>query len=108
MVVSIDFTGLLSGGVEAGISVFGYRSDRPFAAMPKLRIKFSEAGLDVFDNGEKLTGKLVGVERRTKHIAVGIPLKLLGDPQIVLGSVDTHMGDYPLDSAPWRIIDLKG
>ena len=54
LIVSIDFTGLLSGGVEASISVFGYRSDRPFAEMPKIFIKFSEAGLDVFDNGEKL------------------------------------------------------
>ena len=47
----------------------------------------------------------MAVERKTKHIAVGIPLKMLGDPQKLLGSVKTHLGDYPLDSAPWRIID---
>ena len=35
VIVSIDFTGLLSGGVEAAVSVFGYRTDRPFAEMPK-------------------------------------------------------------------------
>jgi hypothetical protein len=74
--------------------------------MPKIFIKFSEAGLDVFDNGEKLPGSPVAVQRRTRHIAVAIPLKLLGDPQKVLGSVETHMGDYPLDSAPWRVIEL--
>ena len=44
VIVSIDFSGLLSGGVEAEISVCGYRSDRPFAEMPKMLIKFSEAG----------------------------------------------------------------
>ena len=107
LIVSIDFTGLLSGGVEASISVFGYRNDRPFAEMPKIFVKFSEAGLDVFDNGEKLPGSPVAVQRRTRHIAVGIPLKLLGDPQKLLGSVETHMGDYPLDSAPWRVIELE-
>jgi len=107
LIVSINFTGLLSGGVEASISVFGYRNDRPFAEMPKIFIKFSEAGLDVFDNGEKLPGRPVAVQRKTKHIAVGIPLKLLGDPQKLLGSVETHLGDYPLDSAPWRVIELE-
>ena len=35
LIVSIDFSGLLSGGVEASVSVFGYRADRPFAEMPK-------------------------------------------------------------------------
>jgi hypothetical protein len=25
----------------------------------------------------------------------------------LLGSVETHMGDYPLDSAPWRVIELE-
>ena len=69
-------------------------------------IKFSEAGLDVFDHGEKLAARPVAVERKTKHITIGIPLGLLGDPQKLLGSVETHLGDYPLDSAPWRMIEL--
>ncbi len=76
--------------------------------MPKILIKFSEVGLDVFDRGEKLSGKPVAVERRSKHIAVGIPLALLGDPQKLLGSVSTSMHEYPLDSAPWRVVDLGG
>jgi LmbE family N-acetylglucosaminyl deacetylase len=108
VVIAIDFSGLLSGGVEAEISTFGYRFDRPFAEMPKILIKFSEVGLDVFDRGEKLAGRPVAVERRTKHIAIGVPLALLGDPEKLLGSVSTSMHEYPLDSAPWRVVDLGG
>lgn len=108
LVVAINFSGLLAGGVEAAIYACGYRSDRPFAEMPKLLIKFSEVGLDVFNNGEKLKGTPVAAEHRARHFAIGIPLALLGDPHRLMGSAKTTMNEYPLDSAPWRIFDLRG
>ena len=96
------------GGVEAEVSVMGYRSDRPFAEMPKLRIRFSDAGRDVFDRGEKVADKTVAVERKSKQITMAIPLATLGAPQTLLGSAKTYLGDYSMDSAPWRIIPLGG
>ena len=106
VILTIDFSGLLAGGVEAGVSMMGYRPDRPFAEMPKLRIRFSDAGLDVFDRGEKLAEKSVAVERKSKRIMVAVPLETLGGPQKLLGSVKTYLGDYSLDSAPWRVVPL--
>jgi LmbE family N-acetylglucosaminyl deacetylase len=107
-VVTIDFSGLLASGVEAALTVCGYRPDRPFAEMPKFVVRFSEIGLDVFDRGVKLDAKPVAVERRPRHIAIGVPLAGLGDPQVLMGSVKTFMHDYPLDAAPWRIFHLRG
>ena len=104
--ITIDFSGLLAGGVEAEVSIMGYRSDRPFAEMPKLRIRFSDAGRDVFDRGEKVADKTIAVERKSKQITMAIPLGTLGAPETLLGSAKTYLGDYSMDSAPWRIIPL--
>jgi hypothetical protein len=50
--------------------------------------------------------KTVAVERKSKQITMAIPLATLGAPQTLLGSAKTYLGDYAMDSAPWRVIPL--
>jgi hypothetical protein len=48
----------------------------------------------------------VAIDRQARQITVRIPLKALGDPQRVLTSARTYIGDVPLNTASWRVANL--
>ncbi|MFQ5952507.1 MAG: PIG-L deacetylase family protein [Candidatus Omnitrophota bacterium] len=93
-------------GKEVGASsfIFGYRQDRPFEEMPKLHVKFGALEHRTYDQRRKLPHDATRVIRRAKNITINVPLELLGDPQRVLMSTRTYLGDVPLDYVPWRVV----
>ena len=95
-------------GKAVGVSVylFGYRADRPFEKMPKIIIKTGTVLYDVLDQGQKLSERLVKVERRAKSIVLTVPLQLLGNPERILTSAQTYLGKVPLDWLSWHVIEL--
>jgi hypothetical protein len=98
----------LAPGVMAGLYCFGYRSDRPFAGMPKLHIAVGEIGQRIADQERSLPGDVVEVQHTARKIMVRIPLAALAQPQRVFINVSTRLGDIPFSSQPWRILELPG
>jgi hypothetical protein len=90
----------------AGLYCFGYRSDRPFAGMPKLHLEVGEMGYRVADQGQALSGGAVEVRRTAREILLRIPLAVLGRPERVFLGAVTHLGEIPLSALPWRILEL--
>ena len=107
LVLSLEFSRPLAETVGASIYIFGYRSDRPFPEMPKLHIKLGPATTDVYDQHRRVPGEGVRVVRGLKQVTVRVPLTLLGDPQRVLTSARTYMGEVPLDWVAWRVLELR-
>ena len=107
LVLSIAFSRPLAKAVEASVFVFGYRSDRPFAQMPKLHIRLGALTHAIYDQDRELPRSSCEVHRHLRRITLRIPLPLLGEPQRILTSARTSLGEVPLDVASWRILELE-
>ena len=106
LVVAVQFSRPLGKGVSASVYAFGYRSDRSFEQMPKLRVVFGDVKHEVYDQERKLPAGTVKLQRDAHQLTVRIPLKAMGDPQRALASVHTYLGIDPLDWAEWRVLEF--
>ena len=106
LVLTTEFSRPLGEAVEASIDVFGYRPDLPFAKMPKLRIRLGAFDYEVFDQQAKLAKESVRVSRTPQQITLRVSLHVLGDPQRILTSARTYLGEVPLDWVSWRVLEL--
>jgi LmbE family N-acetylglucosaminyl deacetylase len=106
MVISVGLSEPLGRGVEMSVYAFGYRADRPFAQMPKLHVQVGEFRHMVYDGDRTLPQNTVTVDRQARQITVRIPLQTLDDPQRVLTSARTYIGNVPLNTASWRVAEL--
>ena len=107
LVVAVRLSKPLAEAVSASFFAFGYRDDRPFEQMPKLRINIGELRHDVLDQTRKLPEVTVQVQRHDRELILRIPLKAMGNPQRVLTCVHTYLGEDPLDWAEWRILEME-
>jgi len=62
----------------------------------------------VYDKNRRLPQDVVQVKRNPNDVTITVPLKLLGDPQKILSSARTTLGNFPLDNASWVVIELQG
>jgi LmbE family N-acetylglucosaminyl deacetylase len=106
LVFTIGFTNPLAQGTEASVYLFGYRSGAAFEGMPKLHVKFSDIAYQVYDGQNELPSTAVSVTRAPGQISLRVPLALLGDPRRVLFNARTYLGNVPLDSTEWRVLNL--
>ena len=107
LVVSTVLSRPLAESVEASFYLFGYRWDRPFAGMPKLRVEVGLLGQRVLDQDRRLPGGTVDVVREVRAIAVRVPLAALGRPERAFLSARTSVADVPLDWTSWRVLELS-
>lgn len=106
LMFSIEFSRPLAEAVHASVFLFGYRSDRPFADMPKLHLRFGPIGHALYDQHRLLPQRSVRIMRQLKRVTIQVPLALLGNPQRILTSARTSLGEVSLDWASWRILEL--
>ncbi len=106
LVLTITFSRPLAEAVEASIFFFGYRQDRPFSEMPKLHIRVGAITHDIYDQDKKLSQNALYVNRQLNKLVIHVPLDTLGNPQKVLTSAQTYLGEVPLDWASWRVLEL--
>ena len=107
LVMSLAFSRPLAEAVQASLYVFGYRPDRPFAQMPKLHIQIGPVTARVYDGDRPLSGAGVELSREPKRVTVRIPLAALGNPDRILTSARTYLGEVPLDWVAWRVLSLS-
>ncbi len=102
--LAVDFSRPLGPNVGAAMYLFGYRPDRPFAAMPKLSVVLTTFTTVIRDGSRKLSKSGVEVVRGAKGFLLRAPLDVLGDPDRVMGSARTYAGRVPLDWIAWRVM----
>jgi len=106
LLTTMDFTRPMGRTVGATLYVSGYRTNRPFGRMPKVRIRIGETSVSTFDQKTRLPEDSVSVSRSAGRITVRIPLDTLGNPEQIITSVQTYIGPVPLDWAPWRTLKI--
>ena len=107
LIISVKLSRPLGKTVGVSLYAFGYRKDRDFAKMPKFHIKFGAVGHKVLNQNKILSPKLIKTKRTSKEITINIPLSLLGNPQKILTSAQTYLGEVPLDWVSWRIVEIN-
>lgn len=102
------FSRPLEQATSFSLYVFGYRHDRPFGDMPKIHIKVSPIGHEILDQDLRLKDDGIAVKHRALDLSVTIKLTTLGSPEKILTSARTYLGEIPLDSLGWRILESAG
>jgi LmbE family N-acetylglucosaminyl deacetylase len=106
LVVELSFSRMLGEATSVRVHLLGYRPDRPFAAMPKVRIEVGPIRHAAFDQQRRLPRQAVAVERQGRRMLVRVPLSTLGDPDRVLVGGRTTLADVPMAGLPWRVVTL--
>lgn len=107
LTVTIDFSRPLGKEAQASVYLIGYRPDVPFAEMPKLHVQVGALGHKTYDQQKELPADAIQVVRQPTSITLRVPLSLLGNPQKALIDAQTYLGDLPLDSVAWRVLELQ-
>lgn len=104
--LSIELSRPLGETVTIDAKLFGYRRDTPFARMPKLCVRIGHIAHSVLNQDVPVKDSGVTVERTARDIRITVPRAALGNPDRILISARTRLGEVPLDWAAWRIIEL--
>ncbi len=107
LIFNLKLSRPVSKEVRFSLLVFGYRQDRPFGQMPKIRVVFSRDSHKVYDQSRVQALNSVKVDRTPREIRIRLPLKALGSPQRILTSARTSRGLVPLDWVEWRVLTLS-
>ncbi|MBF0331382.1 MAG: PIG-L family deacetylase [Candidatus Omnitrophica bacterium] len=107
LIFTVRLSRPLGKAVGLSIFAFGYKKDMEFSRMPKIHIQFGALEHAVLDQNKRVDAKDVHIIRKAKDIVIRIPLKLLGDPDRVLTSAKTYIGNVPLDWVAWRVLQLS-
>jgi LmbE family N-acetylglucosaminyl deacetylase len=108
IVFSMKLSRKLANKVGLSIYLFGYRHDTLFARMPKIHIKLGAIFHKIYDQKQPIAirGSEIKVLRSGQEITIKMPRYLLGNPERILTSANTYLGNIPLDWVSWRIVEL--
>lgn len=107
IVLTMDLSRPLAREVQFSASFFGYRNDKPFGEMPKVRVNVGMTSMNVMDQTTRLPADSCEVSRQAKTLTIKVPLALLGNPQKLLTSARTKLGEVPMDWTSWRILEVQ-
>lgn len=86
---------------------FGYKDSATFGDMPKIRLKIIGDTIRLSDKRTQLKPQDIYYHDEGKVIIIGVPLKLLNNPQLILTSVYASSRGVSPEVASWRTIELK-
>lgn len=87
--------------------IFGYKKGVEFAAMPKIMFISRYNVFKMFDKRRPVSSGGVSVQLSKEQVTVGIPLRLLGDPDLMLVSIRTYDRMQPRGAAGFRRIRVN-
>jgi LmbE family N-acetylglucosaminyl deacetylase len=90
------------------IYAMGYRHDRPFADMPKLRIQIHHQRVVVSDQDRPVADSGIQAVRDGRNLQVRVPLRALGDPEKIIGTAWSNSAQPPFDRRAWQVLELRG
>jgi len=108
LIFSLNLSRRLAKEVGLSVYLFGYRQGVSFAKMPKIHVRFGALLHAVYDQNKRIALRNLGLKitRGKRHINISIPLQLLGNPERILTSANTYLGNIPLDWVSWRIVEI--
>ena len=106
VVLRMELSRPLVRTVDFTASIFGYRGDKPFGEMPKIHVNADITACAILDQNRPLPIDSSEVVRSAKTITIRIPLSILGNPEKILTSARTKLGDIPMDWVSWRILEV--
>lgn len=106
LVISVELSKPLAQDVEASIYIFGYNKQMPFEAMPKINVRLGLLSYSVYNQAKRIEQGSIKVKRSPKEVTITVPMELLGEPDRILTSARTYLGNVPLDSASWVAVEL--
>jgi LmbE family N-acetylglucosaminyl deacetylase len=107
LVFAIELEQPLAGDVKAKVWLKGFREDIPFGEMPKIFIDVSAGDFKISDGGRELDPDSVEFSGTPTRREVRVPLALLGNPQRIMLSAHTSIGDVTLDNIPWVFLSIN-
>lgn len=105
--INIFFKREASKGHSFYVNLVSYNHDIEFAQMPKVKINVSGDAIKVLDRGKFIKSENVRLNQKKHSVIIKIPLKILGDPEYILASVNTYTANFPSDLNAWRAIKIK-
>jgi hypothetical protein len=108
LVFTVTLDPASTGNVSTDLYAMGYRGDRPFGEMPKIRVSADASSQKVTERRQNLPDDSVQVTRSPGQIEVRMPLALLGDPERLFFTAEAKAGSAALDILPWVALDLGG
>jgi LmbE family N-acetylglucosaminyl deacetylase len=107
LVFAVELQQPLVGDTIAKVWTMGFKSDTPFGEMPKIYMVLSSKGARVYDQGKELPAESIKISGTPTRSEVRVPLSLLGNPEKLMISAQTNVGDIPLDNIPWVFLSLE-
>ncbi|MDD2679322.1 MAG: PIG-L family deacetylase [Candidatus Omnitrophica bacterium] len=89
------------------LDIFGFNRRRPFASMPKIRIKARYEKFIVYDGARQVNPKNIRLHFNADDLILRIPLETLGNPDFILTSVRAYGGKPVLSDTGFRRIVIK-
>jgi len=89
------------------VSLLGHSSKTDFSKMPKIKIYADSDRIRVLERGKFIKMDGLEVAQTRDSATLIIPLKSLGDPEHILSSVDTYIGNPSTDFNAWRVLDIN-
>ncbi|MBP9853556.1 MAG: PIG-L family deacetylase [Candidatus Omnitrophica bacterium] len=92
-----------------GVNLFlyGYKKDKHFSEMPKLRFHFQRPNkVVIYDKRHPVMLPDIKYEYKKREIEVRIPLKLLDNPEMILTSVSSWLRGIPQETTAWRVLEF--
>jgi len=106
--IGMDLPEPLKEGSAVSLSVFGYRQDVAFQAMPKLELWVEPHAYTVRDQARTLPRSTALAVATGRRIEARIPLAALGDPGRLFLQVRTSSRRSRQGQTPWWIVELRG
>jgi LmbE family N-acetylglucosaminyl deacetylase len=107
LVVDLALRGPLSREIGFGVFAFGYRDDRPFADMPKLRVTHRLGRLSATDQAQALDARSITLTSAGRSATLTIPWELLGEPERVFVEVEGRAADVPVSQSGWHVVERQ-
>lgn len=93
---------------RVAIDIVGYSPGRNFAAMPKIEIRISERGIEIYNDGLREGHNRGTIAHLIGILRIDLPLRLLGSPDRILLAARSSAAHLLIDQTPWRVVWLKG
>ncbi|MFH0855891.1 MAG: PIG-L family deacetylase [Candidatus Omnitrophota bacterium] len=89
------------------VYIFGFNDKRPFAFMPKIRIKTRHERFIVFNAEKRINPENIRLSLSREDLVLRVPLEVLGNPDFMLVSVSAYGGKASLSDTGFRRIVIK-
>lgn len=106
LVFSFELAQPSSKAMNLDVYVMGYRSDRPFAEMPKIFVDMNGANYKLYERRQRLSDEAITASSTSTMSQLRIPLDLLENPERVFVDMAIKNAGAPLAAKTWVVIEL--